>query len=61
MDMGFLERTGETYKVPMLYRDGLNIKQGKAFQVEELPLNLEGSAKSEGQGSAQKEGSTPNS
>jgi hypothetical protein len=34
LDMGFLERTGDTYKVPMLYRDGLNITQGKAFQVE---------------------------
>jgi hypothetical protein len=33
IDMGFLERTGETYKIPMLYRDGLNITQGKAFQT----------------------------
>jgi hypothetical protein len=33
IDMGFLEQTGETYKVPMLYRDGLNITQGKAFQI----------------------------
>jgi hypothetical protein len=32
LDMGFLERQGETYKVPILYRDGLNITQGKAFQ-----------------------------
>jgi hypothetical protein len=33
-DMGFLERIrqSETFKVPMLYRDGLNITQGKAFQ-----------------------------
>jgi hypothetical protein len=52
-DMGFLEQTGETYKIPMLYRDGLNITQGKAFNVEDLKLTL--------QDSAQKEGSTPNS
>lgn len=30
-DMGFLEQVGENYKVPMLYRDGLKITQGKAF------------------------------
>jgi hypothetical protein len=37
LDMGFLERIkqSDTYKVPMLYRDGLNITQGKAFQVPE--------------------------
>jgi hypothetical protein len=34
LDMGFLERTGDTYKIPMLYRDGLNITQGKGFQPE---------------------------
>jgi len=39
-EMGFLEQTGETYKVPMLYRDGLNIRRGKAFQVAELKLPL---------------------
>jgi len=32
---GFLERTGATFKVPMLYRDGLNITQGKAFAPDE--------------------------
>lgn len=31
IEMGFLEEIGETYKVPMLYREGLNITQGKAF------------------------------
>jgi hypothetical protein len=37
LDMGFLERIrqSETYKVPMLYRDGLDITQGKAFQSAE--------------------------
>lgn len=30
--IGFLEETGQTYKVPMLYRDGLQIVQGKAFE-----------------------------
>ncbi|MFA5111052.1 MAG: hypothetical protein WC443_06590 [Desulfobaccales bacterium] len=29
--LGFLEPVGETYKIPMLYRSGLNITQGKAF------------------------------
>jgi hypothetical protein len=31
IDLGFLEPTGETFKVPMLYRGGLSITQGKAF------------------------------
>ena len=31
VELGFLEQTGETYKVPILYRDGLSITQGKAF------------------------------
>ncbi len=35
-EMGFLGQVGETYKVPMLYRDGLNITQGKAFQVDPI-------------------------
>lgn len=35
IEMGFLEETGETLKVPMLYRDGLNITQGKAFAPQE--------------------------
>lgn len=33
--IGFLEKTGATYKVPMLYRSGLRISQGKAFASEE--------------------------
>ena len=33
--MGFLEEIGESFKIPMLYRDGLNITQGKAFGDEE--------------------------
>jgi hypothetical protein len=33
--IGFLEKTGSTYKVPMLYRSGLRITQGKAFSSEE--------------------------
>lgn len=32
---GFLERVGESWKVPMLYRDGLDITQGKAFAPDE--------------------------
>jgi hypothetical protein len=31
LEMGFLEEVGGSFKVPMLYRDGLNITQGKAF------------------------------
>jgi hypothetical protein len=34
MEMGFLEDIRETYKVPALYRDGLKITQGKAFEVK---------------------------
>jgi hypothetical protein len=30
-DIGFLEQFGQSYKIPMLYRDGLQIVQGKAF------------------------------
>ncbi|WP_296167776.1 hypothetical protein [uncultured Brevundimonas sp.] len=30
-ELGFLEEVGSSYKVPMLYRGGLNITQGKAF------------------------------
>lgn len=30
-ELGFLEETGQSYKVPMLYRGGLEITQGKAF------------------------------
>lgn len=32
--VGFLEPVGHNYKVPMLYRGGLNITQGKAFSAE---------------------------
>lgn len=37
IEMGFLEEIGESYKVPMLYRDGLNITQGKAFAPDAAP------------------------
>ncbi|MFS8182147.1 P-loop ATPase, Sll1717 family [Pseudovibrio denitrificans] len=33
VDVGFLEEFGSNYKIPMLYRDGLKIKQGKAFSI----------------------------
>lgn len=29
--MGFLEEIGGSFKIPMLFRDGLQITQGKAF------------------------------
>ena len=29
--IGFLEQVGTNYKVPLLYREGLNITRGKAF------------------------------
>jgi hypothetical protein len=31
VDIGFLEEFGQNFKIPMLYRDGLRIRQGKAF------------------------------
>jgi hypothetical protein len=34
IEIGFLEAVGESYKIPMLYRDGLNITQGKAFATQ---------------------------
>jgi hypothetical protein len=34
LEMGFLEEVGESLKVPILYRDGLEITQGKAFASE---------------------------
>lgn len=34
LEIGFLEETRESFKVPILYRDGLNITQGKAFAAE---------------------------
>lgn len=37
MEIGFLEQTGETFKIPMLYRDGLKITQGKAFEAAHDP------------------------
>ncbi len=33
-EIGFLGRSGASYKVPSLYRDGLKITQGKAFDPE---------------------------
>jgi hypothetical protein len=37
VEIGFLEQTGETFKVPMLYRGGLSITQGKAFAPAGVP------------------------
>jgi hypothetical protein len=34
LDIGFLEDIKDTYKVPTLYREGLNITQGKAFDAK---------------------------
>ena len=39
IEMGFLEEIGESFKVPMLYRDGLNITQGKAFAPDAPPAD----------------------
>jgi hypothetical protein len=38
-ELGFLEPIGATFKVPMLYRSGLNITQGKAFAVDTAEEN----------------------
>ncbi len=35
IEIGFLEQTGETFKIPMIYRGGLSITQGKAFAPDE--------------------------
>jgi hypothetical protein len=35
IELGFLEQTGDTFKVPMLYRGGLDITQGKAFAPDD--------------------------
>lgn len=34
LEIGFLEQIRDTYKIPMLYRDGLSVTKGKAFLVE---------------------------
>jgi hypothetical protein len=41
VEIGFLEEVGGSYKVPMLYRDGLGITQGKAFSGEPEPEDEE--------------------
>jgi len=33
LEIGFLEEVGSSFKIPMLYRDGLRITQGKAFET----------------------------
>ena len=33
VDIGFLEEFGANHKIPMLYRDGLKVRQGKAFST----------------------------
>ncbi len=42
-EIGFLEPVGSNFKIPMLYRSGLEITQGKAFQ----PSAAEGEAEGE--------------
>jgi hypothetical protein len=37
VELGFLEEISDTFKVPMLYRGGLEITQGKAFAPDEAP------------------------
>jgi hypothetical protein len=39
VEMGFLEEVGNSFKVPMLYRDGLQITQGKAFASDSGELD----------------------
>lgn len=34
--LGLLEPVGSNYKIPMLYRGGLNVTQGKAFSVDSV-------------------------
>jgi hypothetical protein len=40
-DLGFLEPIGATFKIPMLYRAGLDVTQGKAFAPNEAPAEDE--------------------
>ena len=35
VEVGFLEGVRDTWKVPMLYRDGLDVRQGKAFAPDQ--------------------------
>jgi hypothetical protein len=35
LELGFLEGAGDSLKVPMLYRDGLELTQGKAFSSDQ--------------------------
>lgn len=35
VDIGFLEEFGSNHKIPMLYRDGLKVRQGKAFSTND--------------------------
>jgi hypothetical protein len=44
MEIGFLEEQKNSWKIPMLYRDGLDITQGKAFGSE---MSAEGDGESE--------------
>lgn len=36
VELGFLEETAGTFKVPTLYREGLAVTQGKAFSPDTL-------------------------
>jgi hypothetical protein len=40
--MGFLEEVGGTFKIPMLFRDGLEITQGKAFSNGDVGVDEPG-------------------
>ena len=40
VEVGFLEGLTSTWKIPMLYRDGLDIRQGKAFAPDQ-PLGVD--------------------
>jgi hypothetical protein len=31
LDIGFFEQSGETYRIPLLYREGLGIQRGRAY------------------------------
>ncbi|MFY4696768.1 P-loop ATPase, Sll1717 family [Burkholderia glumae] len=41
VEVGFLEEIKSSWKVPMLYRDGLEITQGKAFQAAAMEIDDE--------------------
>ncbi len=41
LELGFMEEIGDIFKIPMLYRDGLGITQGKAYTSTDVSTDEE--------------------